>query len=87
MQQPDELEEICLAKFATCYEFQSTRRKCKTNPDFEEENIEDEGSPLVYDSKIFPLKYTGFIRLRRNAKVIQFRRCNNIQDEVNFYRE
>ena len=87
MQRPDELEETCLAKFAAWYEFQSSKRMCKTNPDFEEENIEDEGASLVDNPRIFPLKDTGFIRIRRKAKVIRFRRYNIIQDEVNFYRE
>ena len=87
MQRPDELEETCLAKFAAWYEFQSSKRMCKTNPDFEEEDIEDEGASLVDNPRIFSLKDTGFIRLRRKAKVIRFRRYNIIQDEVNFYRE
>ena len=87
MQRPDELEETCLANFAAWYESQSSRTMCKTNPDFEEENIEDEGASPVDNPRIFPLKVTGFIRLRRNAKVIRFRRYNIIQDEVNFYIE
>ena len=87
MQRPDELEGTCLAKFAAWYEFQSSKRICKTNPDFEEENMEDEGASLVDNPSLFPLKDTGFMRLRRKAKVIRFRRYSIIQDEVNFYRE
>ena len=87
MQRPDELEETCLAKFAAWYEFQSSKRMCKTNPDLDEENMEDEGVSLVDNPRLFPLKDTGFMRLRRKAKVIRFRRYSIIQDEVNFYRE
>ena len=87
MQRPDELEETCLAKFAGWYEFQSSKRMCKTNPDLDEENMEDEGVSLVDNPRLFPLKDTGFMRLRRKAKVIRFRRYSIIQDEVNFYRE
>ena len=87
IQRPDELEGTCLAEFAAWYEFQSSKRMCKTNPEFEEENIEDEGASLVDNPRLFPLKDTGFIRLRRKANVIRFRRYNIIQDEVNFYRE
>ena len=87
MQRPVELEEPCLAKFAAWYEFQSSKSMCKTNPDFEEENIEDEGASLVDNPRRFPLKDTGFIILRRKAKVIRFLRYNILQDEVNFYRE
>ena len=87
MQRCDELDETCLAKFAAWYEFQSSKRITKTNPDFEEENMEDEGASLVDNPRLFPLKDTGFMRLRRKAKVIRFRRYSIIQDEVNFYRE
>ena len=87
MQRPDELEETCLAKFAAWYEFQSSKRMCKTNPDFDEENMENEGASLVDNPSLFPLKDTGFMRLRRKDKVTRFRRYSIIQDEVNFYRE
>ena len=42
MQRPEELEETCLAKFAAWNEFQSSKRMSKTNPDLDEENMEDE---------------------------------------------
>ena len=87
MQRSDELEETCLAKFAAWYEFQSSKKMCKTNPYFDEENMEDEAASLVDNPRLFPLKDTGFMRLRRKAKVIRFRRYSIIQDEVNFYRE
>ena len=87
MQRCDELDETCLAKFAAWYEFQSSKRMTKTNPDFDEENMEDEGASLVDNPRLLPLKDTGFMRLRRKAKVIRFRRYSIIQDEVNFYRE
>ena len=87
MQRCDELEETYLAKFAAWYEFQSSKRITKTNPDFEEENMGDEGASLVDNPSLFPLKNTGFMRLRRKAKIIRFRRYSIIQDEVNFYRE
>ena len=56
MQRPDELEETCLAKFAAWYEFQSSKRICKTNPDFEDENVESEGTSLVDNPKYFQSK-------------------------------
>ena len=84
MQRHDLLEETCPAKFAACYEFESSKRMFKTKPEFEEENNEDEGASQVDHPRIFPLKDTGFIILRRKAKVIQFLRCNVMQDEVIF---
>ena len=49
--------------------------------------MEDEGASLVDNPRLFTLKDTGFMRLRRKAKIIRFRRYSIIQDEVNFYRE
>ena len=43
---------------------------CETNPDFEG-NIEYEGAFLDDNPRVFPLKDTGFIRLRRKAKVLR----------------
>ena len=36
IQRPDELEDICLAEFASMYEFQSSKKVLKTNPEIEE---------------------------------------------------
>ena len=60
---------------------------CQTIPDYNEENMEDEITSLVDNPRLFPIKDTGFMRLRRKAKVIRFRRYCLVQDEVNFYRE
>ena len=83
----NELEGTCLAKFDAWYEFQSSKRMCQTIPDYNEENMEDEITSLVDNPRLFPIKDTGFMRLRRKAKVIRFRRYCLVQDEVNFYRE
>ena len=83
----DELEDNCLAKFAAWYEFQTSKRFSKINPNVEEENSDHEDFSLVENPRIFPLKDKGYIRLRRIAKVIRFRRYNVVQDEVNLYRE
>ena len=37
MERPDELEEKCLAEFATLYDFQSSKRICESNPDIDQE--------------------------------------------------
>ena len=49
--------------------------------------MEDEGASLDDNPSLFPLKDISFMRLRRKAKIIRFRRYSIIQDEVNFYRE
>ena len=84
MQRPDELEETCLAEFAAWYEFKSSKRMCKTNPDFDEENMEDEAVSLVDNPRLFPLKDTGFMRLRRKAKIIRFRRYSIVLYRTKF---
>ena len=87
MQRPDELENICLAVFASMYEFQSSKKVYKINPEFEEVNSDQEDVPLVDKPLLFPLRDSGYMRLRRGPKVIRFRRYNVVQDEVEFYRE
>ena len=49
--------------------------------------MEEDITTLVDNPRLFPLKDTGSMRLRRKAKVIRFRRYSIIQDEVKFYRE
>ena len=87
IQRPDELENICLEEFASMYEFQSSKRVSKLNPEFEEGGSGQEDVPLIDNPCLFALKDCGYMRQRRKAKVIRFRRYNIIQDEMNFYRE
>ena len=47
IQRPDELENICLAEFASMYEFQSSKRVSKLNPEFEEGDSGQEDVPLI----------------------------------------
>ena len=69
------------------YDFQSNTKVLKINPEFEDGNSDQEDIPLLDNPSLFPLKDSGYMRLRRKPKVIRFRRYNIIQDEVNFYRE
>ena len=87
IQRPDQLENVCLAEFAAMYDFQSNTKILKINPEFEDGNSDQEDIPLLDNPSLFPLKDSGYMRLRRKPKVIRFRRYNIIQDEVNFYRE
>ena len=47
MQRTEELEGTCLSKFAAWFEFQSSERMCKTNPDFEEEILKTRRDPSL----------------------------------------
>ena len=85
IQRPDQLENVCLAEFASMYDFQSNTKILKINPEFEDGNSDQEDIPLLDNPSLFPLKDSGYMRLRRKPKVIRFRRYNIIQDEVNFY--
>ena len=87
IQRPDQLEYVCLAKFPAMYDFQSNTKILKMNPEFEDGNSDQEYIPLLDKPSLFPLRDSGYMRLRRKPKVIRFRRYNIIKDEVNFYRE
>ena len=87
IRRPDQLENVSLAEFAAMYDFQSNAKVLKINPEFEDVNSDQEDIPFLDNPSLFPLKDSGYMRLRRKPKVIRFRRYNIIQDEVNFYRE
>ena len=87
LQRPDQLENVSLAEFAAMYDFQSNTKVLKINPEFEDGNFDQEDIPFLDNPTLFPLKDSGYMRLRRKPKVIRFRRYNIIQDVVNFYRK
>ena len=62
-------------------------KRLRGAPDIEEENSDGENLSLVDNPRIVPLKDKEYMRLRLKAKIIQFRRYNVVQDEVDFYRE
>ena len=70
IQRTDELEDICLAEFASLYEFQSSKEVSKINPEFEEGDSGQEDVPLIDNPRLFALKDCGYMRQRRKAKVI-----------------
>ena len=85
---PNALNDTCLASFAAWYEYQSAMKKRDTLNDFEDyENIDNFDESNIRILPILPLKCKEYIRMRRKAKVIRFRRFNIVQDEDNFYRE
>ena len=71
---PDDLENNCLAEFASMYEFQSSKKVSKINPEFVEGDSGQEDVPLIDNPRLFALKDCGYMRQRRKAKVIHFRR-------------
>ena len=87
IQRPNELEDVCLPEFAAWYEYQSKKRIGKIQNEFQENTTDKEGGSSDKNPKLLALKYSGYIRLRRQAKIIRFRRYNIIQDETNYYRE
>lgn len=90
-QRPDELDNICLADFASGYEFKKykernlgeTLRDCEIDECNDDEEV-IELKPL----KILQLKdKSGYMCERRRNKVIRFRRYNEAEDKVNYMRE
>ena len=56
IQRPDDLENICLAEFASM---------SKLNPEFEEGDSDQEDVPLIDNPRLFALKDCGYMRQRR----------------------
>ena len=82
-QRPDELEDICLADFASLYDYTRCRSSETTKEEEEQQMVEE-----VSSGKVLALKENkGFIRLRKTAKLIRYRRYQKEKEPANFYRE
>ncbi|CAH0384822.1 unnamed protein product [Bemisia tabaci] len=91
IQRPDELEALCLAKFASLYNYRKNR------PPRNSKSINEDGSGDEWDFEIeegivnnvwLPLKNNcGFIRKREIGKVIRYVRFNKECHEDDYYRE
>jgi hypothetical protein len=90
VQRPDEIQDVCLADFAAWYTFSS--RKTKSNDpeindvvDINEAEGSDEEDELP---KFLRLKdKSGYIRRRKNPRIIRFRRYGEKEDPENYFRE
>jgi len=89
-QRPDSLETNSLAEFAAYYTFSSKKRLANVRVDQEEpENIED----LIHVEdetclRFLPLKdKSGYVRKRKMARIIRFRRYGEALEPINYYRE
>ena len=85
---PDDLENLCLAEFASNYNYSKTKKNLKKN-DFEECNEDNLEESRSNSSSIFyKLKYEkGWISKRKTPKVIRYRKYQFERDPTNFYRE
>ena len=85
---PDELENLCLADFASNYNYSKTKKYLKEN-NFEENNEENSGeSQYISSSILYKLKYEKVcISKRKIPKVIRYRKYQIESDPTNFYRE
>ena len=80
---PDELENICLAEFASLYDYTKCRSSDATKEEEEQQMVEE-----LNTGKVQALKDNkGFIRLRKTAKIIRYRRYQKEKEPANFYRE
>jgi len=80
---PDCFEKLSLADFASLFEFSKT---CSINP--LQENEDDVSNEETENINWFKLiDNSGWIRRRRQRKVIRFRNYGEILDPENFYRE
>ena len=80
---PDELENLCLAEFASLYDYTRCRSSDATKEQEEQQMVEE-----INAGKELALKDNkGFIRLRKTAKIIRYRRYQKEKEPANFYRE
>ena len=80
---PDELEDVCLAEFASLYDYTRCRSTAATKEEEEKQMVEEFNA-----GKVLALKENkGFIKLRKTAKIIRYRRYQREKEPTNFYRE
>jgi hypothetical protein len=83
-QRPRDLENLCLADFAAYYTYSS--RQGKVNE--QKENDDEDAEPAEENVRRMPLlDSSGYVSNRAKAKIIRHRRCNELQDSANYYRE
>jgi hypothetical protein len=90
VQRPDEIEDICLAEFAARYTY-SSRKSKPTEPEINDVlDINEEEGLNEQDElpKFMRLKdKSGYIRKRKNQRIIRFRRYGEKEDPENYFRE
>ena len=105
---PNEMDQLCLAEFASWYNFISNmqyqhvtgKKSCdfieddNDDDDFEneinrldEDVIEDDGSDQQKNEYFKLKKAMGYIKKRKNGKIIRYRRYKVEDDPDNYYRE
>ena len=80
---PDELEDVCLADFASLYDYTRCRSSDATKEEEEQQMVEEASA-----GKVLALKENrGFIRMRKTLKIIRYWRYQREKEPTNFYRE
>lgn len=100
MLRPVELNNICLAKFVSDYTYvpshKNSRARAEPADEESEENIEDNEDPNELDSRnstnsrvqlLALLNGYGFVKIRKQSRVIRYRKYNLHQDRANYFRE
>ncbi|XP_043472427.1 uncharacterized protein LOC122505072 [Leptopilina heterotoma] len=89
----DRFDVMCLAYFAAYYMYAKTIKdkknniKNENNENYDEANIDNIEENVHKSSWIKLLNNDGYVRYRKNPRVIRFRRYNKETDPENFYRE
>lgn len=92
IQRPDELYDICLAKFVSNYTYVPQNARTREEPDNEDsdhdvdELIEPQNSVTSRVQLLPLLDQSGFVKIRRKPKVIRYRTYSIHQDRSNYYR-
>jgi hypothetical protein len=78
---PYSLENICLAEFCAWYTYKTNKLSV------EDDNITDDSENTEENKTIKLLNCKGYIVKRTKSKVIRYRRFNEEQDPIEYYRE
>lgn len=89
-ERPTEMENFCLADFASLYNFKSKKTTPSDEADLDlnelAENGDNGNNESNSNSKTIKLS-DGILTRRRNPKILRFCRFNLTKDPINFYRE
>lgn len=86
---PETLEDVCLAEFASNYEFEKKSARPQNAGEYNQDDNEEEADEMP--SRRMPryllLDDSGFMRKRTSRKVIRFRNYSRKVDPLNHWRE
>lgn len=89
-QRPQELSEVCLARFVSDYTYEPYKRRTRGETNNDEDSGSENDEPQVIENsgirKFHLLNGNGFVKPRTKSKVIRYRKYSIHQDRPNYFR-